>query len=162
MQRSKRDIQEENELLKQDIEKYKNDIREREAEKTGLTDDLTEYSRHLERTEDECSSLRKIKKDSDKEIIRLKNEIASLTDVRKVLDEIKRCITISNKVLEDENNNLKIEIDRLNSHSQILQSNIYKMGDEINHTRYLEGKVDAYEKISMLNNSTSLSPLQGE
>ena len=150
---NKKELQEENAALIKKNEGYVRDIFILEKEKLRLMDKWDKLSHELDNEKARYIGLEELKKDAEAEVRQLKKELSHLTDVRNVLSELKKSIGTSNLILEDRNNQLLGEIEKLESENQYLKSDIDMLKSELDKTEYLKGKVDAYEMMPIFNNS---------
>lgn len=150
---NKKALQEENEVLKLEIEQYEKAIQEfREAE-IFIKEQRDEARKALAEEGIKCRAHISDVSQAKQEIRELKRELGALTDVKTIMAELKKCISAPNKSIEDKNNSLIAENDCLKCDLQDLQAENNRLTQEFQRLGYLEGKIEAYERMLSLSQS---------
>lgn len=144
---SKKELQEENATLIKENEEYAADISTLEREKLSLMDKCDKLSHELDNKRTACAEYEATKRQEEKEIRRLNDKLLNLTNVETVLARLEENLKTPNKLLEDKNRELTERVQQLEYENQSLRANIDTFNQSMRNTGYLEGKIEAYERM---------------
>lgn len=144
---NKKELQEENTVLIKENEGYIRDISMLEREKLRLMEKCDKYTQELINEESECRKNKEMNKIANDEIRELKNKLSKLINVEKVLERLEESLKLPSKVFEDKNRELTERVQQLEYENRSLRSNIDTFNQSMHNTGYLEGKIEAYERM---------------
>jgi len=158
MNKNKKELQEENEALKIELEEFKQQMETLQSENNGLLSDkavlkqqLSQESEKNDRLNGKVSGLLKESMNSKNQLAEYKREIDNLSDTKTVLDGLM-------DILRSPHNDYQRVVDELNdrfcqekSRADALDQELRNIQYDIQQIKFLDGKVQAYEAMFRVN-----------
>lgn len=144
---NKKAIQDENETLKREIEQWKSENETLKRNIESLKDTTSQQDKRIDSLNTAISEYKTEANNAKKQADEFKKEIESLTDTKAVLDRLMSIFRNPHndyqKVINELNDMLSQERIRTNA----LEQELRNIQFDIQHNKFLDGKVQAYETI---------------
>lgn len=140
-------LQDENERLEQETERLNKALLQATQDLSTAYDKIGEEKISRVTTENTNRLL-------NQQINDIKKELSDLTNVKTVISEIKSCISTPSQEMKDKIEWLKSQNERLFQDNERLQSDNHRLMQDFQRLGYIQGKVDAYERMANFKQGT--------
>jgi len=148
---NKKELQEENEVLKIELEEFKQQVETLQSHYNDRKRVIAEYDETNNILQTIVSDLQKELKDSQNKVAEYKRELDNLSDTKTVLDKLMN-------ILRSPHNDYQRVVDELNdrfrqekSRADLLDQELKNIQFDIQQIKFLDGKVQAYEAMFRVN-----------
>jgi len=151
MNLNKKELQEENEALRIELEDYKKQVEELQSKYNNCMNDIAQNKKINCSLLDKASDLEKRMKDSQNQAAEYKKELDNLSDTKTVINKIMDILRSPHNDYQRVVNELNDRLSQEKSRADALDQELRNIQYDIQQIKFLDGKVQAYEAMFRVN-----------